>query len=88
MCTLSRDVVGPRLDAGDPAVVNWLVNRLAATGLTIADIVRSLSMTLNNAFIDPEHTIEVLEAFDVARQSFIDACGAPQAATGALRNYT
>ena len=45
-------------------------------------------MTLNNAVIDPGHTIEVLEAFDTARQAFVDACGAAQAATEILRNYT
>jgi hypothetical protein len=91
MCTLSLDIGTAGLDAGDPAVVNWLVNRLAATSLTIADIVRSLSMTLNSAdiesadiesadiesaYIEPGHSIEVLEAFDTACHAFVDACGA------------
>jgi hypothetical protein len=88
MSTLSLDIDAVGLDAGDPAVVNWLVNRLATTSLTIADVVRSLSMRLNSALIEPDHTIEVLEAFDTARQAFVDACGAAQTATGALRNYT
>ncbi len=88
MCTLSLDIDAAGLDAGDPAVANWLVNRLAGTGLTIGEIVRSLSMMLNAAVIDRDHTIEVLEAFDTARQAFVDACGAAQAATEALRNYT
>lgn len=88
MSTLSLDIHATGLDAGDPAVVNWLVNRLAATSLTMADIVRSLSMMLNGSLIEPDHTIEVLEAFDTARHAFVDACGAAQAATGVLRNFT
>ena len=88
MCTLSLDIDAAGFDAGDPAVVNWLVSRLTGTGLTIADIVRFLSMRLNSAFIEPDHTVEVLEAFDTARQALVDACGAAQAATEGLRNYT
>jgi hypothetical protein len=67
---------------------NWVVNRLAGTALTIADIIRSRSMTLDISFIDPGHTNEVLDAFGAACQAFVDACGAGQAATEALRNYT
>jgi len=88
MCTLSLDIDAFGADVGDPAVVNWIVNRLAGTGLTIADIVRSLSARLNWAIIDPDHTLEVLEAFDRARHAFTEACGAAQAATEALRNHT
>jgi hypothetical protein len=47
MCTLSLDIDAFGADVGDPAVVNWIVNRLAGTRLTIADIVRSLSTRLN-----------------------------------------
>jgi hypothetical protein len=88
MCTLSLDIdaVGPV--SGDPAVVNWVVTRLAGTALTIADIVRSLSMTLNSAVIDPARTVEVPEAFDTARQAFVEACGAAQGLTAAVRNFT
>ena len=64
MCTLSLDIDAFGAEVGDPAVVNWIVNRLAGTGLTIADIVRSLSTGLNWATIDPDHTLEVMEAFN------------------------
>ena len=79
MCTPSLDLDVTGFDAGDPAVVNWVVNRLAGNALTIADIIRSLSMTLDISFIDPDHTNEVPDAFGAARQSFVDACGAGQA---------
>jgi hypothetical protein len=88
MCTLSLDVDAVGLASGDPAVVNSVVTRLAGTGLIIADIVRSLSMTLDSTHIDPGHTVEVLEKFSTARQTFVDASGAAQAAAEALRNYT
>lgn len=88
MCTLSLDIDTFGADVGDHVVVNWIVNRLAGTGLTIADIVRALSVRLDWTNIDPDHTLEVMEAFDKARQSFTEACGAAQAATKALRDHT
>jgi hypothetical protein len=88
MCTMSRDIDAFGADVGDTAVVNWIVNRLAGIGLTIADIVRSLSTRLNWATINPDHTLEVMEAFDRARHAFAEACEAAQAATETLRNHT
>jgi hypothetical protein len=64
------------------------VNRLAATALVHADIVRSLAMRLHSDLTGPDHIIEVLAAFDNARQAFTEACGAAQAATAALRRNT
>src|SRR3954471_21896175 len=88
MCTLSLDIDALGSEVGDPAVVNWIANRLAGTGLTIADIVRSLAARLNWATIDPDHTLEVMEAFNRARHAFAEAAGAAQAATETLRNHT
>lgn len=88
MCTLSLDIDTFGADVGDPAVVNWIVNRLAGTGLTIADIIRSLSVRLNWGLLDTDPTNEVMEAFNRARQAFTEACEAAQAATEALRNHT
>jgi hypothetical protein len=88
MCTLANDIDAFGTRVSDPLVVNWIATRLAGTGLTIAEIVRSLSGKLDWALIDPDHWLEVAEAFDKATRASGEACSATQAAAEALRNHT
>jgi len=87
-CTFASNIDDFGTRVSDPAVVNHIVNRLAFMGSHIADIVHLLSGKLDRSMIDPDHWLEVLEAFDGARRAFHEANGAAQAATAVMRNHT
>ncbi|ETZ98340.1 hypothetical protein I546_6897 [Mycobacterium kansasii 732] len=87
-CTLASNIDDFGTRVSDPAVVNHLVVRLAGTGLSIAEILQSVSGKLDRSLIDLDHWLEVLEAFDRAQRAFRDACGEAQAAAEVMRNHT
>jgi len=88
MCTLASDIDDFGTHVSDPVVVNHLVIRLAGTGLSIAEILHSVSGKLDRSLIDLDHWQEVLEAFDDAQRAFRNACGAAQDAIEVMRNHT
>lgn len=88
MCTLASDIDDLGTRVSDPAVVDHLVTRLAGTGLSIAEILHSVSGKLDRSRIDLDHWLNVLEAFDRAQRAFRDACGEAQAAADVMRNHT
>ncbi|NIH99243.1 hypothetical protein [Mycolicibacterium fluoranthenivorans] len=88
MCALASEIDDFGTRVSDPEVVNHLVIRLAGTGLSIAEILHSVSGKLDRSLIDLDHWLEVLEAFDDAQRAFRDACGAAQAAIEVMRNHT
>lgn len=87
-CTLASDIDDFGTRVSDPAVVNHLVIRLAGTGLSIAEILHSVSGKLDRSLIDLDHWPDVLGAFDDAQRAFRDACGAAQAAIEVMRSHT
>jgi len=88
MCTLASDIDDFGTHVSDPVVVNHLVSRLAGTGLSIAEMLHSVSGKLDRSLIDLDHWQEVLEAFDDAQRAFRNACGAAQDAIEVMRNHT
>ncbi len=61
MCALASEIDDFGTRVSDPEVVNHLVIRLAGTGLSIAEILHSVSGKLDRSLIDLDHWLEVLE---------------------------
>ena len=80
MCTFANDLDVRGTAVSGPVVVNRIVSRLAGTGLTTAEVIRSLSGKLDWSLIDLDRRLEVAEAFNKAGSAFAEACRAAQAA--------